>query len=81
MQGIRRPDNTSALDLLPGDYRLKGGRWLGVSPNGLLCNLAGHSVSEHEDGTITVSPSIAVNNGQGGSSWHGYLEHGVWREC
>ena len=39
--------------------------------------LENHDVTEHEDGTITVSPSILIT-GEGGS-WHGYLELGVWR--
>lgn len=40
--------------------------------------LSDHTVIEHEDGTITVSPSILMDHGAGG--WHGYLEHGIWRE-
>ena len=39
----------------------------------------GHKVVEHEDGSITVSPSILINRYDG--SWHGFLECGVWREC
>ena len=38
-----------------------------------------HKVVEHEDGTITVSPSILITRHDG--SWHGFLERGVWREC
>lgn len=34
-----------------------------------------HEVFEHNDGTITVSPSIV------GFGIHGYLEHGEWRDC
>lgn len=34
------------------------------------------TVVEHEDGTITASPSIHLVG-----IWHGYLERGVWREC
>jgi hypothetical protein len=40
-------------------------------------NLSGHSVTEHDDGTITVSPSILDD---GRSVWHGYLERGAWRQ-
>jgi len=32
-----------------------------------------HTVVEHPDGTITVSPSIVTPN------WHGFLQAGVWR--
>jgi hypothetical protein len=53
--------------------------WRGCTPNGHYGNLAGHDVTEHEDGTITVSPSIRVSDGSG-TLWHGYLERGVWRE-
>ena len=34
---------------------------------------------EHEDGTITVTPSIVITTHVG--TWHGFLERGVWREC
>lgn len=40
---------------------------------------------EHEDGTVTLSPSIDMrapggNDGEGPDlSWHGWLERGVWR--
>jgi hypothetical protein len=44
----------------------------------MIGNLSGHQVEEHDDGTITVSPSILT--GRGERQWHGYLEHGVWRE-
>lgn len=48
------------------------------TPNGHLGNLAAHDVTEHEDGTITVSPSILVSNPQQGELYHGYLTNGVW---
>ncbi len=64
----------------PGVYFLWRGKWYGVTPNGLMANLGGHQITEHEDGTITVSPSIFVNQGQE-PNWHGFLERGVWREC
>lgn len=66
--------------LHPGEYGLINGHWYGCTPNGLLANLSRHTVTEHEDGTISVSPSILVEGGQT-NAWHGYLEHGVWREC
>jgi hypothetical protein len=71
-----------SLPYEPGDYFKDGnGHWRGVVPNGLYCNLAGHTVTEHEDGTITVSPSIKVWGGADGEEWHGFLERGVWWEC
>lgn len=49
----------------------------------LIGCLSGHKVVEHEDGTITVSPSILISysGGEGDFSWHGFLERGIWREC
>lgn len=62
------------------DYFKHEGIWYARTPNGLLANLGNHDVIEHEDGTITVSPSILVRDGQGGE-WHGYLVRGNWKEC
>ena len=63
-----------------GDYYCDDrGVWSGVTPNGLPGNLDDHEVVEHEDGTITVSPSILVEGGPQQLQWHGYLERGVWR--
>ncbi|HEX3747569.1 MAG TPA: hypothetical protein VHW09_26725 [Bryobacteraceae bacterium] len=77
--------------LKPGEYgKDEDGLWYCIPPvescgeggqrHGVLGNLGNHKVIEHEDGTISVSPSILVSNGQGWS-WHGYLERGVWRQC
>lgn len=81
MQGARVYDKDN---FLPGEYGLVGGYWHACTPNGLLGNLSGHEVVEYEDGTITVSPSILVTShdskGNEHVRWHGYLEHGVWRE-
>lgn len=41
--------------------------------------LKNHTVQEHDDGTITVSPSI-VMTGHLNNIRHGFLERGVWRE-
>lgn len=67
----------------PGDYGRVGhetGIWHCVTPNGHVGNLSRHEVTEHEDGTITVSPSILVSD-DSGELWHGYLREGVWQEC
>lgn len=73
-----------------GDYGLWEGRWFCRAPSPVgrpdlyfTGNLGNHQVAEHEDGTITVSPSILIGPGaigREGPTWHGYLERGVWRE-
>lgn len=44
--------------------------------------LSNHTVEEHEDGTITVNPSILMYGHSGGNPMqrHGYLTRGVWNE-
>ncbi len=72
--------------LAPGEYakHQRLGTWYACSPNDHLANLAKHVVTEHDDGTITVSPSIGIGNkfdDQGrplNNLFHGYLERGVW---
>lgn len=76
----------------PGRRRLRPGRyckvpdgmdprgrgvWYAIDPTGCAGAIrpAQHQVVEHDDGTITVTPSLVMPGG-----WHGYLEHGVWRE-
>ena len=80
-------------------YPVEGKLWLsegtyGKHPNGVwyarppgchMGSLEGHEVTEHEDGTITVSPSILLQEGDGKGGlkevWHGYLRRGVWEQC
>jgi hypothetical protein len=65
----------------PGEFaKLPDGTWYAETPNGHTANLAAHQITEHEDGTITVSPSILVRDSTS-ERWHGFLERGVWREC
>jgi hypothetical protein len=64
---------------------LTGGVWGFSAPNGAgIGTLMLHTVREHEDGTATIAPGDGSSNSVlisgAGSSWHGYLEHGVWRE-
>lgn len=68
----------------PGDYckvpdgidPRENGAWWALDANGgagaVLPSL--HAITEHEDGTITCSPSLVMPGG-----WHGYLERGHWR--
>lgn len=87
--GRRGPDvppGAWAPLLRPGEYvkDLASGVWYCCTPNGHHGSLAQHEVTEHGDGTITVSPSILVSmrNSKGNNQqlWHGFLERGVWRE-
>ena len=83
--GVRK-DRLDDSIFLPGEYgKISNGDFYGCAPGDedMMCNLRGHNVIEHEDGTITVSPSILITTGRstGRKQWHGYLEKGVWREC
>lgn len=65
----------------PGDYWRAStpGRWHLCAPSGehgAATNTV-WKITEHEDGTITISPSLWFNKANNG--WHGYLERGVWR--
>lgn len=75
MQGHRvYPDEQGALRLREGDYgKTVEGVWMARPPGSHAGDLRNHDIIEHEDETITVSPSILAED------WHGYLEHGVWR--
>ena len=78
------PDAEGRLRLAEGDYG-KGadGIWYARPPGVPMRSSENHEVTEHEDGTISVSPSILVQEefGVHTVSWHGFLEHGVWRSC
>lgn len=67
----------------PGDYGQWEGRWYCKPPDepNRLGNISAHQITEHDDGTITVSPSILIRGGGDDGEWHGFLEKGVWRKC
>jgi hypothetical protein len=48
--------------------------WQLIAPDGSQCCLdpSVHTITEHQDGTISVLPSIVTD------SWHGWLSHGLW---
>ena len=67
-----------------GDYgrHPEDNNWYACTPNGHLANLVKHSVTEHEDKTITVHPSILVTmkvNKQDKRLYHGHLVRGIWK--
>ena len=85
MKGRRiYPDKDDGLTFHPGDYgKDSTGDWFCLPPgkDPALGSLEHHTVTEHEDGTITVSPSILITADRDGDfKWHGYLEKGIWRE-
>lgn len=85
MQGQRLPNCFTGTPPRGAYWRDERGWWNCCSPNGRVGMLTEHEVVEHEDGTITVTPSILIDPTDMGSrtllGWHGFLERGVWREC
>lgn len=85
-----RDDELKDNPFRPGAYgRIEIGdekrRWIWVCtvPNGHHGSLDAHDVTEHEDGTVTVSPSILLTERRDDGDrelWHGYLEQGNWRK-
>jgi hypothetical protein len=79
------PNERGELHLREGDYGLHPTSGWQCRPFG--CHAGGigeHRVIEHEDGTITVSPSILLHDfdDQGNPiTWHGYLVQGIWSEA
>jgi hypothetical protein len=65
-------------------YWTETGGWYLNLPGRGVATLRKHEVTEHEDGTITASPSIKTwGHDENGNEvvMHGYLERGVWRDC
>lgn len=88
MTGARIEDGTLPYwEWPPGAYGRvrRDGAWVwrATTPTGLHGDLTAHDVVEHEDGTITVEPSILVTTYENDCKieWHGYLRRGVWSEA
>lgn len=64
-------------------WKLKDGTWLLYLPDCGVGNLCRHSVVEHDDGAITVTPSILVDGNYEGKPErrHGFLTKGIWSDC
>lgn len=65
------------VKLTPGTpaYRI-GARWYVRCMSGATVGRlteGTHTVTEHDDGTITVEPSLVMSNG-----WHGWLRRGIF---
>lgn len=81
--GIRiEPSPDGQLLLKEGEYG-KGtdGIWYCRPPGNHMGSLANHEILEHDDGTITVSPSILIYDNGLRRQWHGHLIKGEWQEC
>lgn len=95
LTGRRVATVDEALNGQPGDYCLTTVKVNGESrpavfgllPTGSQFSLwvpPWHSIVEHEDGTVTVEPSIRqdfrppVGESPGTPAWHGFLRRGVW---
>ncbi len=79
------PREDGRLYLQEGDYGFDPAQnhWVVRPPTCHAGGIPEHTVIEHEDGTVTVSPSILLEDfDEDGhpKDWHGYLEHGVWRD-
>jgi hypothetical protein len=87
LQGVRIQNHQKLYDAEPGAYLLTHDRDDGTpnlwfkDPAGHVGRISGakHTITEEDDGTITVSPSILATQADHGHDWHGYLEHGTWR--
>lgn len=88
--GHHNPEGWDAWERCPGRVNAPPGSYMKVlredgslwcwylrAPNGDVATLwtKAHSITEHEDGTITVSPSIVFPCG---GRYHGFLRRGVW---
>jgi phosphoribulokinase len=86
MQGKRIiPIDENDLPRNPGEYmKREDGTWLLCLPNGIHGTIDNKiwNITEHEDMTISVVPSICVGvSADEKFNWHGFLTKGVWKEC
>lgn len=58
------PNEKGEIILRAGDYikAPKAGYWVVKTPNGIVASIMNHKVIEHDDGTITVSPSVVTES-------------------
>lgn len=79
MKGKRvYPNEDGSIRFNEGDYAFWNEEWWARAPGIRAAgSLVDHTVIEHEDGTITVEPSILSHDGK----YHGYLRRGVWTDA
>lgn len=83
--GIERPGDYAWMPYALWDSRpasfIGDGEWHLMDPTGgvgaigrvLTDKPAAHTWVEHDDGSVTFSPSLVMPSG-----WHGFLQRGVW---
>lgn len=76
--GVTRGEAGDYCKVPPGIDPREDDAWYIIDPanrvGAILPSL--HRIEEHEDGTITVSPSLDCPGG-----WHGWLKAGVWSDA
>lgn len=67
---------------VPEDHRYyaMGIRWLISYGTCGAIREGTHTVEEHDDGAITVSPSLVMPYSTAGERWHGWLRRGVFED-
>ena len=80
---LRIPNMAQLDDTKICYWKLADETWMLYLPNCGAGGLQNHKVEEHEDGTITVTPSILMYGHQKGQKTqrHGFLTRGIWNEC
>lgn len=82
VNGTRLPDGPhSFFDSPKGAYWKDGDDWFCVTPSGHYGILTAHTITEHEDGTITVHPSIGISYPGEEFLYHGWLKNGIWEDA
>jgi hypothetical protein len=85
MTAVRLADGgEGAIDPAVMSYwKMPGGTWRLYIPRCGIGNLANHAVTEHDDGTISVQPSVLLMGHDVGkrTTRYGFLDHGEWREA
>jgi hypothetical protein len=73
---------TYGRSIHPRVIEMRSGWWHITTPDGHVggLNPTIHHIVEHEDGTITVTPSIDMSKRTPGA-WHGWLTKGVFQSC
>ena len=75
----KRVNKLSEIDMSSICYWKDTQGWWFYIPKCGIGGLGHHQVEEHEDGTITVTPSISLEGHLG--KRHGFLTKGQWKDA